>query len=225
VLTPGLASTETQMLEGVIQRGTGKAADIGEFAAGKTGTTENYGDAWFVGWNSHYTVAVWVGYPNGLRPMKTEFNGGPVLGGTFPALIWHDFMTAAIQIDKNRAAARQVAKSSGGATGTGTATSAVPPPSTATTSTPSSTSGTSQHGSSGASTPTTPGAAPPSTGSAGGGSSGAPSNPGSTGSGSGSGSGSGPPPAGSGSGSSGSGSSGSSGGTAGPSGGTGAPSG
>ena len=37
---------------------------IGTFAAGKTGTTENYGDAWFVGWNSKYTVAVWVGYPD-----------------------------------------------------------------------------------------------------------------------------------------------------------------
>ena len=51
------------MLAGVVQGGTGKAAQIGEFAAGKTGTTENYGDAWFVGYNRQMTVAVWVGLP------------------------------------------------------------------------------------------------------------------------------------------------------------------
>ncbi len=91
------------MLETVIQYGTGKAAAIGQFAAGKTGTTSNYGDAWFVGWDSKFTVAVWVGYPNKLIPMTTDFNGGPVLGGTFPALIWHDFMISALQIEKERA--------------------------------------------------------------------------------------------------------------------------
>ena len=80
-----------------------RAAAIGQFAAGKTGTTSNYGDAWFVGWDSKYTVAVWVGYPNKLIPMTTDFNGSPVLGGTFPALIWHDFMISAMQIDKARA--------------------------------------------------------------------------------------------------------------------------
>ena len=52
--------------------------------AGKTGTTENYGDAWFVGWTKELTVAVWVGYPDELRPMQTEFNGQPVAGGTYP---------------------------------------------------------------------------------------------------------------------------------------------
>jgi penicillin-binding protein 1A len=46
---------------------------------------------------------VWVGYPDKLVPMLTDFNDSPVLGGTFPALIWHDFMTSALQIDKNRA--------------------------------------------------------------------------------------------------------------------------
>ena len=57
----------------MIQSGTGKAAQIGEFAAGKTGTTENYGDAWFVGFNKELTVAVWVGYPDRLKPMETEY--------------------------------------------------------------------------------------------------------------------------------------------------------
>jgi len=104
VLPSSVAQTETSMLETVLQYGTGRAAAIGQFAAGKTGTTSNYGDAWFVGWNSKYTVAVWVGYPDKLVPMTTEFNGGPVLGGTYPALIWHNFMTSALQIDANRAA-------------------------------------------------------------------------------------------------------------------------
>ena len=67
--------------------------------AGKTGTTENYGDAWFVGWTHDYTVAVWVGYPNKLVPMKTEFNGEPVAGGTYPAGIWKTFMESVLKID------------------------------------------------------------------------------------------------------------------------------
>jgi len=71
---------------------------VGEFAAGKTGTTENYGDAWFVGFNREWTVAVWVGYPEALNYMRTEYHGQPVAGGTYPAEIWHDFMAAAIKI-------------------------------------------------------------------------------------------------------------------------------
>jgi penicillin-binding protein 1A len=103
VLSEGVASTETSMLETVLQYGTAKAAAIGQFAAGKTGTTSNFGDAWFVGWDSKYTVAVWVGYPDKLVPMTTDFNGQPVFGGTFPALIWHNFMLAAIQVERDRA--------------------------------------------------------------------------------------------------------------------------
>jgi penicillin-binding protein 1A len=103
VLPTSVAGTETSMLETVLQYGTAKAAAIGRFAAGKTGTTSNFGDAWFVGWDSKYTVAVWVGYPDKLVPMTTDFGGKPVFGGTFPALIWHDFMLAAMQVDQNRA--------------------------------------------------------------------------------------------------------------------------
>ncbi|HEX4838478.1 MAG TPA: transglycosylase domain-containing protein [Solirubrobacteraceae bacterium] len=103
VLPPGVATTETSMLETVLAYGTARAAAIGQFAAGKTGTTSNFGDAWFVGWNGKYTVAVWVGYPDRLVPMTTEFGGKPVFGGTFPALIWHDFMLAALQVEHNRA--------------------------------------------------------------------------------------------------------------------------
>ncbi len=134
VLPPEVATTETSMLEAVLQYGTGRAAAIGQFAAGKTGTTSNYGDAWFVGWDSKYTVAVWVGYPNKLIPMTSDFNGGPVLGGTYPALIWHDFMTAALQIDKTRAEQAAARKGASGASGptssTGNSEEAGPSPST-----------------------------------------------------------------------------------------------
>jgi penicillin-binding protein 1A len=119
VLPAPIAQTETSMLETVLQYGTGKAAAIGQFAAGKTGTTSNFGDAWFVGWDSKYTVAVWVGYPDKLVPMEHDFNGQPVMGGTFPALIWHDFMTSALQLDKTRSEEAALHKK-GGASGTGT---------------------------------------------------------------------------------------------------------
>jgi penicillin-binding protein 1A len=122
VLPPDVASTETEMLETVLEYGTARSAAIGQFAAGKTGTTSNYGDAWFVGWDHRYTVAVWVGFPNSLVPMRTEYDGGPVLGGTFPALIWHNFMVAALAVEKERSEAQAAehpraehASSSGGA--------------------------------------------------------------------------------------------------------------
>ncbi len=70
------------------------------FVAGKTGTTENYGDAWFVGWTDEITVAVWVGYPDELRPMETEFRGQPVAGGTYPANIWRTFVERAITYEE-----------------------------------------------------------------------------------------------------------------------------
>ena len=67
--------------------------------AGKTGTTESYGDAWFVGWTKEYTVAVWVGYPDEFKPMEFEFQGEPVAGGTYPAGIWKTFMQALLKIN------------------------------------------------------------------------------------------------------------------------------
>ncbi len=102
VLSPGVAESERQILRGVVLSGTAVSAQVSDWAAGKTGTTENYGDAWFVGFTNKYTVAVWVGYPNRLKPMLTEWRGQPVEGGTYPALIWHDFMTQAIAIDQSR---------------------------------------------------------------------------------------------------------------------------
>src|SRR3954468_11514274 len=102
----GVAQAAKGILAQVVSSGTGKAAQLDEFAAGKTGTTENYGDAWFVGFNKDMTVAGWVGYPDKLRPMLTEYHGSSVSGGTFPAEIWHDFMTAWIGIRDARQAAR-----------------------------------------------------------------------------------------------------------------------
>jgi penicillin-binding protein 1A len=94
-----------QMLTLVVQSGTGKAAQVGdEHIWGKTGTTENYGDAWFAGGNDDLTVAVWVGYADKVIPMETE-HGGPVAGGTFPAEIFHDLMTSWLEIRDGREAA------------------------------------------------------------------------------------------------------------------------
>ena len=99
VLPAPIAAVVHQMLTGVVQSGTGTSAAIsGVDVAGKTGTTTNYADAWFVGWTPQMTTAVWVGYPNKLVPMTTHYNGAPVEGGTYPAIIWHNFMVQALQI-------------------------------------------------------------------------------------------------------------------------------
>jgi membrane peptidoglycan carboxypeptidase len=93
MLDEGQAELLTSMLQDVVRVGTGKRAAIpGREVAGKTGTTDNYGDAWFVGYTPDLVVAVWVGYPDALRPMLTEFNGEPVAGGTLPAMIWKAFV-------------------------------------------------------------------------------------------------------------------------------------
>jgi penicillin-binding protein 1A len=103
VLKSSVAGEVSSMLSSVVAEGTGTRAQMpGAFVAGKTGTTENYGDAWFVGWTKELTVAVWVGYPNELRPMKSEFAGQPVAGGTYPAAIWKSFMDQARNYDEYR---------------------------------------------------------------------------------------------------------------------------
>ncbi|HKO26936.1 MAG TPA: transglycosylase domain-containing protein, partial [Solirubrobacteraceae bacterium] len=71
------------LLRGVVLSGTGRSAQVSQWSAGKTGTTENYGDAWFCGFTHRYTTCVWVGYPDRVQSMRTEYNGGPVEGGTF----------------------------------------------------------------------------------------------------------------------------------------------
>jgi penicillin-binding protein 1A len=91
------------MLSLVVTAGTGEAAQVGdEFIWGKTGTTENYGDAWFVGGNEQLTVAIWVGYADKLQPMEYEYAGGPVAGGTYPAVIFSDFMSTWLELREAR---------------------------------------------------------------------------------------------------------------------------
>ncbi len=89
-LNPTIALAVTSVLKEVIKRGTGKAADIGREAAGKTGTSQNFRDAWFIGYTPEIATGVWVGYPQ-PKPM-TRVRGIKVAGGTFPALIWGKFM-------------------------------------------------------------------------------------------------------------------------------------
>jgi hypothetical protein len=85
-----------------VTSGTGTAAALPDRpVAGKTGTTENFGDAWFVGYTPQLVTAVWVGYPNELKPMLTEYHGRSVAGGTFPAQIWKTFMESALSTLKS----------------------------------------------------------------------------------------------------------------------------
>ena len=106
VTEPGEAELLTSMLEDVVSSGTGvRAAVPGVDVAGKTGTTDNYGDAWFVGFTPEIAVAVWVGYPDELTPMRTEFGGEPVTGGTLPALIWKEFVRRYEEDKENSVAA------------------------------------------------------------------------------------------------------------------------
>jgi penicillin-binding protein 1A len=90
-----VAAEETAMLRGVIEFGTGTAADIGRPAAGKTGTGDEYRDAWFIGYVPQLTTGVWVGDAKAETPMRAVPGYGPGFGGVLAAPIWHDFMLAA----------------------------------------------------------------------------------------------------------------------------------
>ena len=77
-----------QMLVETVKSGTGRNAKFGRLAAGKTGTSQNHKDAWFVGYTSHLVAGVWLGNDNN-SPMNRVTGGGP------PARLWRDFMIAA----------------------------------------------------------------------------------------------------------------------------------
>ncbi|HEX6596380.1 MAG TPA: penicillin-binding transpeptidase domain-containing protein, partial [Acidimicrobiales bacterium] len=83
------------VLQGVVRDGTGTAAAVGRPMAGKTGTTENYGNAWFIGYVPQLATAVWVGHPEGDTPM-TNVRGQSVTGGSFPARIFSSYMREAL---------------------------------------------------------------------------------------------------------------------------------
>jgi penicillin-binding protein 1A len=90
----GVAYEVTKILEANVRGGTGVAARLDVPAAGKTGTTDEYVDAWFVGYTPHFSTSVWVGYPNadGVKQSMYSVHGRTVSGGSFPAEIWGDFM-------------------------------------------------------------------------------------------------------------------------------------
>ncbi|WP_431191204.1 transglycosylase domain-containing protein [Leptolyngbya subtilissima] len=90
VLDPWAAASLTDVLQGVIARGTGKAAQIGRPAAGKTGTTDSQRDVWFVGYVPQLSTAVWIGNDN-YSPMRSG-----TTGGTYAAPVWRDFMQQAL---------------------------------------------------------------------------------------------------------------------------------
>src|SRR3954451_10705546 len=100
-ISPGVADEVGSILQTVVKSGTATRAFVpGVLVAGKTGTTEGYGDAWFVGWTKEYTVAIWVGSPDRLKPMETEFQGDPVAGGTYPAGIFKTFIESLVALKK-----------------------------------------------------------------------------------------------------------------------------
>ncbi len=88
-LRPEVAYLMTDLLRGVIVRGTGRAADTGRPAAGKTGTTDDYRNAWFVGYTPELSVAVWVGNDDNSPTNR-------VVGGSVPARLWARFVKRAL---------------------------------------------------------------------------------------------------------------------------------
>src|SRR5436190_18229551 len=95
VFTDGQTYEAIQAMEANVQRGTGTAAQLGCPAAGKTGTTSQFTDAWFDGFTTGLNTTVWVGYPKSTASMTNVPPYGEMFGGTAPALIWHDFMQVA----------------------------------------------------------------------------------------------------------------------------------
>jgi len=85
----------TKILERVVLEGTGKGANIGRPAAGKTGTTSDYRDAWFGRYTPELATVVWMGYMESNRPME-PIDGRNLTGGSYPADIWREYMIAAL---------------------------------------------------------------------------------------------------------------------------------
>jgi penicillin-binding protein 1A len=88
VVSDGVGYTVADVMTGTLDYGTASCCDIPCPAAGKTGTTEEQADAWFVGYTPHVSTAVWVGNPDARTPM-------PGYGADLAAPIWHDYMMVA----------------------------------------------------------------------------------------------------------------------------------
>lgn len=102
VISPETADTAAATLATVLTSGTGKRAQTGEPTWGKTGTTDDNGDAWFCGATPDITACVWVGHADSVKPMLTEYGGAPVDGGTFPAEIFADVVNAYLSVEAGR---------------------------------------------------------------------------------------------------------------------------
>jgi penicillin-binding protein 1A len=96
VLAAGLADTVSSVLTQVIERGTGRSAKLDRVAAGKTGTGQDYKNAWFCGYTPDLATAVWVGFPLEEVAMTPPSTRITVYGGTWPAQIWRAFMSSAL---------------------------------------------------------------------------------------------------------------------------------
>jgi penicillin-binding protein 1A len=141
------------VLRGVIDEGTGTAADIGRPAAGKTGTTQDNTNAWFVGYTPKLGAAVWMGYgAEGRKPMD-DVRGRAVAGGGLPSEIWQRFMAAAVEpldtgdfapprpedLNPTTSAPPTTAPTTTASTSTSTSTTTTEPPETTTTEEPATT--------------------------------------------------------------------------------------
>jgi penicillin-binding protein 1A len=97
VISEKVSTRTVAMLRGVITGGTGRRASLGARpVAGKTGSAQENKSAFFSGFTPQLSTSVWVGFRARRVSMYTQFNGGPVYGGTFPAQIFHDYMQAAL---------------------------------------------------------------------------------------------------------------------------------
>jgi penicillin-binding protein 1A len=99
VINENIADHMNDVLKGVVTRGTGKAADLGRpnATAGKTGTSENFSDAWFVGYTPELSTSVWMGFADSQRPLTNIKGLARIYGGTLPAKTWHAYMAAALE--------------------------------------------------------------------------------------------------------------------------------
>jgi penicillin-binding protein 1A len=96
VLEEGPARAVNHALQAAVSDGTGSAARLDRPVAGKTGTTQNNGDAWFAGYTPEYVAVVWMGHPEGPDRRMDAVQGSTVTGGGLPSRIWHTFMSAAL---------------------------------------------------------------------------------------------------------------------------------
>lgn len=97
VIDPNVANNVTQTLTGVVTGGTGTAARLDRPVAGKTGTSDAYQNAWFVGYTPQLSTAVWVGYREGQISLYNVRGVSRVTGGSHPARMWKEYMTEAVK--------------------------------------------------------------------------------------------------------------------------------